>query len=153
MRRSDTASKIIAAPARTIYEALVDGEALVAWLPPDTMTGELLEYDPRPGGRFRMVLRYAEGNHGKTTDDTDEIDAEFAELVENHRIVWLVKFRSDDPAFAGTMRMVWDLEPATGGTRVIILAEDVPEGIRKEDHDTGLRASLDNLADYVGSHG
>ena len=47
------------------------------------------------------------------------------------------------------MRMVWDLEPAPGGTRVIFLAEDVPEGISKEDHDAGLKSSLENLAAYV----
>ena len=149
MRRADTASRIIAASPETIYAALVDGEALVAWLPPDTMTGELLDYDPRPGGAFRMVLRYPEAGQGKTTGDTDQIEAEFGELVPNRRIVWLVRFRSDDPALAGIMRMVWDLEPATGGTRVIILAEDVPEGIRKEDHDAGLRSSLENLARFV----
>ena len=40
----------------------------------------------------------------------------------------------------------------TVGTRVIILAEDVPEGIRKEDHDAGLRSSLENLARYLASH-
>jgi len=151
MRRADTASRIIAAPAHTIYQALVDGDSLVAWLPPDTMTGELLEYDPRPGGPFRMILRYAEGGHGKTTDDTDMVDAEFAELVPDQRVVWLVRFKSDDPALAGTMRMVWDLEPAPEGTRVIILAEDVPEGISKEDHDAGLRSSLENLAQFVGN--
>lgn len=149
MRRADTASRIIAAPAHEIFQALVDGKALVAWLPPDTMTGELLEFEPRPGGPFRMVLRYAEGGRGKTTDDTDMMNAEFAELVPDQRVVWLVRFKSDDPAFAGTMRMVWDLEPAPEGTRVIILAEDVPEGIRKEDHDAGLRSSLANLARFV----
>lgn len=149
MRRTDTASRIIAASPDAIYTALVDGKALVAWLPPDDMTGELLEYDPRQGGAFRMVLRYPEAGQGKTTEDSDAIEAEFGELVPGHRIVWLVRFRSDDPALAGLMRMVWDLEPAEHGTRVIILAEDVPEGIKKEDHDAGLRSSLENLAKFV----
>jgi len=147
--RIDTASLIIAAPAETIYRAFVDGAALLAWLPPAGMTGELLEFDPRPGGAFRMALHYSTPGHGKTTEDTDVVDAEFAELVPGHRLVQRVRFKSDDPAFAGTMRMVWDLEPAPGGTRVIFLAEDVPPGISKEDHDTGLRSSLDNLAKYV----
>jgi uncharacterized protein YndB with AHSA1/START domain len=147
--RIDTASLIIAAPAETIYGAFIDAEALLAWLPPEGMTGELLEFEPRPGGAFRMALHYGTPGHGKTTADTDVVESEFAELVPGQRVVQLVRFRSDDPAFAGTMRMVWDLEPAEGGTRVIFLAEDVPPGISKEDHDTGLRSSLENLKAYL----
>lgn len=148
-RRIDTASRIVSASAEAIYAALVDRDALLAWLPPEGMTGEILEFDPRPGGAFRLALHYSAPGHGKTTDDTDLVESEFVELIPGHRVVQLVRFRSDDPAFAGTMRMVWDLEPAAGGTRVIILAEDVPPGISKEDHDTGLRSSLANLARYV----
>lgn len=147
--RIDTASRIIAAPPETIYQAFVDRDALLAWLPPDGMTGEILEFEPRPGGAFRMALHYSEPGSGKTTEDTDVVDSEFAELVPAHRVVQLVRFKSDDPAYAGTMRMVWDLEPANGGTRVIFLAEDVPPGISKEDHDSGLRSSLENLARHV----
>jgi uncharacterized protein YndB with AHSA1/START domain len=147
--RIDTASLIIAAPPEAIYRAFIDPDALLAWLPPEGMTAEILEFEPHPGGPFRMALHYGAPGHGKTTDDTDVVDSEFAELVPNQRVVQLVRFRSDDPTFAGTMRMVWDLEPADGGTRVIFLAEDVPPGISKEDHDTGLRSSLHNLARYV----
>jgi len=147
--RIDTASLIIAAPPEAIYRAFIDRDALLAWLPPDGMTGEILEFEPRTGGPFRMALHYAMPGHGKTTDDTDVVDAEFAELVPGRRVVQLVRFKSDDPAFAGTMRMVWDLESAEGGTRVIFLAEDVPPGISQEDHHAGLRSSLQNLAKYV----
>jgi len=147
--RIDTASRIIAAPPEAIYQAFVDRDALLAWLPPEGMTGEILEFEPHPGGAFRMALHYSVPGHGKTTEDTDMVDSEFAELVPAHRVVQLVRFKSDDPAYAGIMRMVWDLEPANGGTRVIFLAEDVPPGISKEDHDSGLRSSLENLARYV----
>lgn len=147
--RVDTASLIVAAPPETIYQAFVDRDALLAWLPPEGMTGEILDFEPRPGGAFRMALHYSEPGRGKTTEDTDVVNSEFAELVPGKRVVQLVRFKSDDPAFAGTMRMVWDLEPATGGTRVIFLAEDVPEGISKQDHDAGLKSSLENLAAYV----
>jgi uncharacterized protein YndB with AHSA1/START domain len=147
--RIDTASLIIDAPPAAIYRAFIDPDALLAWLPPDGMTGEMLEFEPRPGGAFRMALHYSVPGHGKTTEDTDIVESEFAELVLNQRVVQLVRFRSDDPAFAGIMRMVWDLEPADSGTRVIILAEDVPPGISKEDHDKGLRSSLEKLARYV----
>jgi hypothetical protein len=60
-----------------------------------------------------------------------------------------VDFGSDDPAFSGTMRMTRTLEPGDGGTLVTVRAESVPEGIRPEDHQAGLRSSLANLARFT----
>ena len=58
-------------------------------------------------------------------------------------------FVSDDPAYAGTMTMTWEVAAAGAGTRVDIVAEDVPDGISAEDHAAGLASSLTNLAAYV----
>jgi hypothetical protein len=60
-----------------------------------------------------------------------------------------VEFESDDPAFAGTMKMTWSLAPVAEGTEVTVVCENVPNGIRKEDHDTGLRSTLENLASFT----
>jgi len=38
------------------------------------------------------------------------------------------------------------------GTRVTVRAENVPAGIRKQDHDAGLRSSLENLARHVAQN-
>jgi len=45
--------------------------------------------------------------------------------------------------------MTWMFEAVPEGTRVTIVCENVPEGIRKEDHDVGLRSSLENLAGFT----
>ena len=60
-----------------------------------------------------------------------------------------VEFVSDDPAFAGTMTMTWEVAAHPGGTEVTIRATDVPEGISAEDHAAGLSSSLAQLAAYV----
>jgi len=39
--RTDTASRLIPASADAIFAALVDPDALMAWLPPKGMTGQL----------------------------------------------------------------------------------------------------------------
>ena len=57
MPRTDTASRAIAAPPERVYSALVDPEALKAWLPPGGMTDGFERFDARPGGSYRMVLR------------------------------------------------------------------------------------------------
>jgi len=77
------------------------------------------------------------------------VEARFTELVPGERVVQVVDFVSDDPAFQGAMTMTWALSPAEGGTRVEIRADDVPDGISADDHAAGLASSLQNLADYV----
>ena len=151
MPRTDTASRLISAPPARVYAALVDREALEAWLPPDGMSGTFERFDPRPGGGYRLVLTYADasGSPGKATADTDIVEARFVELVPDVRVVQAADFASDDPAFAGTMTMTWEVVPVDGGARVDVTAADVPDGISAEDHATGLASSLANLAEHV----
>jgi hypothetical protein len=65
------------------------------------------------------------------------------------RVVQAVDFVSDDPAWAGTMTVRWELAGVDGGTRVDIIACDVPDGIDGDDHAAGLGSSLANLAEYL----
>lgn len=51
------------------------------------------------------------------------------------------------------MTMTWTLEPEAGGTMVTVTAEDVPTGVRAEDHEAGLASSLANLAGPVEEKG
>ncbi|GAA0345763.1 hypothetical protein GCM10008931_41290 [Oceanobacillus oncorhynchi subsp. oncorhynchi] len=71
------------------------------------------------------------------------------EQVPNKRIVQSVNFDSEDPLFSGEMIQKWLLEDASEGTKVTVICENVPEGIRKEDHDIGLRFTLENLAVFT----
>lgn len=149
--RTDRASRLIRAPAAKLYRAFLDPAALVRWLPPEGMTGEMLALDPRVGGGYRMALRYKGEDHvpGKTGADEDVVEVTFVALADNRKIVQSAVFEADDPAFAGTMTMTWSFEPADGGTRVAIVCENVPQGISKRDHDAGLKSSLANLAAFV----
>jgi uncharacterized protein YndB with AHSA1/START domain len=149
--RVDTGSRVIAATPDRVYAALTDPEALTAWLPPDGMSGRFERFDARPGGGYRLVLTYADPSaaRGKTTADSDVVEARFVDMVPGVRVVQAVDFESDDPANAGTMTMTWALTPVGAGTRVDIRAEDVPPGISAEDHAAGLESSLANLATYL----
>ena len=142
---------MIAAPPDRIYAALVDPEALMVWLPPEGMTGRFERFDARSGGSYRLVLTYADpsGSRGKATADSDIVEARFIDLVPGVRVVQAVQFVSDDPAYAGTMTMRWEISLADGGTRVDIIADDVPDGIDADDHAAGLASSLANLATYL----
>jgi uncharacterized protein YndB with AHSA1/START domain len=151
MPRTESASRVIHATPESIFAALVEADALVAWLPPHGMSGRFERFDARPGGSYRLVLTYDEGSggSGKTTDDSDAVEARFVEISPGKRIVQEVDFVSDKPAFAGTMTMTWELSDAGAGTRVEVRADDVPTGISPEDHAAGMESSLANLAGFV----
>ncbi|GAA4586806.1 SRPBCC family protein [Planotetraspora phitsanulokensis] len=142
---------MIAAPPDRVWAALVDREALMAWLPPDGMTGRFERFDARPGGSYRLVLTYSDafGAPGKATADSDVVEARFVDIVPGVQVVQAVDFVSDDPAFTGTMTMTWEVTAVEAGARVDIVAEDVPDGISAEDHAAGLASSLTNLSAYV----
>jgi uncharacterized protein YndB with AHSA1/START domain len=153
MPRTDRASRVIDAPVARVFDALVDRDALETWLPPGGMTATFERFDPRPGGSYRMVLTYRDptDSRGKSSTDSDIVEARYVDIVPNDRVVQAVDFVSDDPAFAGTMTMTWAVRAVEGGTRVEITADDVPDGVSADDHAAGLTSSLDNLARYVES--
>ena len=151
MPRIDRAVTDVSATPEEVYAALVDADALAAWLPPDGMTGEIADADLRVGGGFTMTLRYDEAPEGggKTTERTDVSRVAIDELVEGERVVWGVEFDSDDPDTAGRMTMTWTLTTRDTGTRIAIDATDVPPAIDVEAHQQGLDASLANLAAWL----
>ncbi len=151
MSRTDQESRLIAASPERIYRAFVDPDALAEWLPPAGMKGRFERFDARPGGSYRMILTYldASGSPGKAGDSSDIVEARFVDMVPGVRVVQAVDFVSDDPAYAGTMTMTWELAPETDGTRVTFRADDVPAGISAEDHAAGLTSSLANLAAHL----
>ncbi|MGW4402952.1 SRPBCC family protein [Nonomuraea sp. NPDC004702] len=155
MSRIDRANRLIAAPPATVYGALLDRKALEAWLPPDGMRGRIERWDARPGGGFRMVLTYLDptDSPGKTSDATDVVDVELAELVPPELVVQRAVFEADDPSYAGTMTMTWHLTAVGEGTEVTVTATDVPPGIDQAVHEAGIASSLANLALHVEGAG
>lgn len=149
--RVDQAERVVQAAPNAVWRALTDPDALAQWLPPEGMTGSFERFDLRPGGGYRMTLRYRDAGEapGKSGADRDVVEGRFAEIVPGERLVQLVDFESDDPAFAGTMRMTWAIAAQDEATCVTIRAQDVPSGISAEDHADGLASSLENLARLV----
>jgi uncharacterized protein YndB with AHSA1/START domain len=144
-------SRVIAASPERVYSAFVDPESLLAWLPPSGMSATFERFDLRPGGSYRMVLTYddAAAQRGKATADSDIVEARFVDLVPGVRVVQAVEFVSDDPAYAGTMTMTWEVTAVDEGTRVDIVAENVPDDVSANDHAQGLASSLRSLADFL----
>lgn len=151
MGRTDEVTRLINASPARVFAALSTQESVVRWLPPEGTTARIDYFDARAGGGYRMVLTYldAEGAPGKSSADEDVAEARFVEVTPGVRLVQEVEFASDDPQYAGVMRMTWEVRAHGAVSDVVFRAEDVPEGISAEDHQEGLTSSLTNLAALV----
>jgi uncharacterized protein YndB with AHSA1/START domain len=150
--RNTQVSQIIKAPREAVYQAFLEPDAVAAWLAPDGMKGNVHIFEPREGGKFQMSLTYlnpADSPGGKTSEDTDTFNGIFVEVLPNEKIVQVTEFESDQPDFAGEMRITWSMTDADEGTEVTVLCEDIPAGIRLEDNELGSKQSLQKLAAFV----
>ena len=114
------------------------------------MTGRIEVFDARPGGRYRLVLTYADARDapGKADADTDVVDGVFVSLEPD--VVHEVVFAGERPEFAGTMRMTWSVRPSgPDSSEITFRADDVPPGIGEADHQQGMGSSLAQLAAYL----
>jgi uncharacterized protein YndB with AHSA1/START domain len=148
---STEVSRVIAAPRKAIYRALTDPEALAEWRVPEGMTGDMHEFDGRPGGRYRMSLTYSDpkGAPGKTTADTDTFEGRFVKLIPDEKVIEAIIFETRAEKFAGEMTLTTTLADAEGGTLVTMLHENLPAGVRPVDNELGATMSLRKLAELV----
>ena len=147
------ASRLIPAAPEAVWDALMDPGILVQWLPPGDMTGQMHAFDGRVGGGFEMSLYYPEDGSedvGKTAEREDRTRVRFAAIKPGRQVVWAVLFDTDDPALKGEMTITVSLEPAPGGTRVTMLSENLPPGLRPADNKEGSKESLKKLAGWFG---
>jgi uncharacterized protein YndB with AHSA1/START domain len=146
MSHSTEVSVEVAAPPAAVYRALLDGDAVARWRVPDDMTGEVHEWEPRVGGRFRVSLTYAGSEAGKSGGHTDTYAGRFVELVPDERVVEVTEFETDDPALRGVMTMTTTIAPSAGGSTVTVRHVGVPDAVSPADNEVGTRMALAKLA-------
>jgi uncharacterized protein YndB with AHSA1/START domain len=136
------------APRARVYSALLDPEAIRAWMVPDGMTSVVHEFEAREGGAFRVSLTYREPTvAGKTTARTDTYHGRFLALVPDERVVEVLEFETGDPSLQGRMTITFELADADGGgTELLALHDDLPPGLSPAANEEGWRESLGKLA-------
>ncbi len=147
--RVDRATRHISADPARVFHAFTDPELFVTWIPPEGMRGDLEHFDAETGYRMRLTYAHPPLTGGKTTHDSDVAEVRRIRVDPPREIVEEVDFDSDDPAFAGTMRMTWTFAAEPEGTLVTVAATDVPPGIDQDVHVGAFIASLGQLARCV----
>lgn len=143
--------RTIKAPRSRVYQALLDPEAVQAWMVPDGMTSQVHVFEAREGGQIRISLTYdSSTTTGKTTAQTDTHHGRFIRLVPDSEVVQAIEFETDDPTLQGEMTISYTLTDADGGGTVLVgVHEDLPPGVSPAANELGWRMSLDKLAALV----
>lgn len=102
--------QVIDASPSTVYRYLTESDRWAMW------QGETASLDPRPGGRFSMVM----GNGMKA-------EGEFVELVPNHRVVFTWGWVGHPDLPPGSTKVEIVLTEEQAGTRVVLTHSSLPE--------------------------
>jgi uncharacterized protein YndB with AHSA1/START domain len=132
---------VLRAKPERIYQAFLDADAVVKWLPPYGFTCRVEHMDAREGGTFRMAFT------NFSTGKGEKFGGEYLKLVPSQRISYVDKF--DDPNLPGEMTTTVTLAPVSCGTEIVIVQEGVPEVIPLEMCYLGWQESLAQLANLV----
>jgi uncharacterized protein YndB with AHSA1/START domain len=133
-----TPHKVFRAAPDKVYQAFLDPEAMVKWLPPNGFTGKVDHVDARVGGTYKMSFT----NFGKGV--AHSFGGEYLDLVPGELIRHTDQF--DDTNMPGEMTTTITFKKVTVGTEVNIVQEGVPTAIPPEACYLGWQESLDLLA-------
>ena len=133
--------RVLRAPPARVYQAFIDPDAMVKWLPPHGFTGKIHQMDPRVGGGYRMSFT------NFSTGKSHGFGGKYVELTPPTRIRYTDQF--DDPNLPGQMQVTVSLEQVLTGTELKVVQEGIPAAIPLEFCYLGWQESLALLAHLV----
>jgi uncharacterized protein YndB with AHSA1/START domain len=130
--------RTVAAPVGEVFAAWTRPELLSQWFAPGTMTAEVAELDPRPGGRFRIAM------HDPASGDRHIVSGVYREVAENERLVFTWSWEG----LAAPETLVSVLLRGQGdATEVLLTHEGFPTAELRESHQQGWAGSTQKLVD------
>ena len=133
--------RVIRAPAKRVFRAFLDPDALAKWMPPNGFTGKVHQIAAKVGGTYKMSFT------NFSTGQSHAFGGTYLELVPNERIRNTDVF--DDPNLPGEMVTTVSMKEVSCGTELEIEQEGIPEAIPLEGCYLGWQESLTLLAQLV----
>jgi uncharacterized protein YndB with AHSA1/START domain len=127
----------------TLYRCFTEPRHIEQWFGPEGVDCEGAEVDARVDGRYRIVMRTAEGKPAI-------VGGRFLELDPPHhiRMTWLWE-ETPSGATGEESLVTLRIEPAGGGARLTLRHERIHDPDNRRSHAEGWTRSLDGLAAYA----
>jgi len=135
--------RTIKAPPERVYNAFLDPDAMVKWLPPHGFTAKVHHMEPKVGGTYRMSFS------SLNKKCPQAFGGKYLELKPFERIRYTDAFETDNPEMQGEMVTTITFKAVEGGTEVSVEQTGVPKLIKVSDAQAGWGQSLDLLTALV----
>lgn len=139
-RPSLTLRRRFAAPPEKVYEAFIDPLILVRWFGGSEVATELAETDPRPGGRYRIVMHGRDG-------ERHEVGGQYRDVQPGRRLVFTWAWITT-PERQSLVSV--DLRADGTGTLLTLTHEQFFDEAARDRHRVGWSGGLDKLQTLVG---
>ncbi|WP_285114294.1 SRPBCC domain-containing protein [Leifsonia sp. fls2-241-R2A-40a] len=150
-----TIERIVSAPPEAVWELWTTAEGISRWWAPDGFRTDVLSLELRPGGELVYTMTaeapeqvaFMEQNGLPLSTTSRKV---FVDLDRPGRISYrsIIDFVPDHEPYE--QLTVVDLEPAAGGTRIVMQVEDMHDDVWTERLVTGRANELENLGRLVG---
>jgi uncharacterized protein YndB with AHSA1/START domain len=136
-----TLKRRLAAPPDRCFRAWTEPEALKRWFGPPNTEIVVAESDPRVGGRYRLVMRAADG-------EEHDVSGEYREVVANRRLVFTWAWRTT-PERQSLVTV--EFAPDGGATALTVTHEQFADEEARDRHRQGWTGALDKLVVFCAA--
>ncbi len=129
------------APPAKVFAAWTDPEKVKHWMGPGVVEVLSVESDPRTGGRYRWVMKAANG-------DVHDVGGVYREVDPNEKLVFTWAWIST-PERESLVTLTF--KPDNGGTLMTLMHEQFFDEEARDRHQGGWNGSLEKLGAYLDS--
>jgi uncharacterized protein YndB with AHSA1/START domain len=130
----------INAPPAKVYAAWIDPQKMMRWYAPAGTDTLAAETDARVGGRFRVLMRTADGQE-------HDVSGVYREVVPDEKLVFTWQWRSK-PEWESLVTIT--LKRDGEGTILTLIHEQLPDEAERDGHRTGWTGAIEKLAGLFG---
>jgi uncharacterized protein YndB with AHSA1/START domain len=134
--------RLIPSPPELLFALFTEPAQLVKWWAPDGTEARIDALDVRPGGRWRTILRGADGWIAAS--------GVYRIVEPPHRLVLTWAWEDAAGTRGHETDVVVTFEPAPGGTRLVLVQQPFENQQACDNHDRGWSASFDRIAAIAG---
>jgi uncharacterized protein YndB with AHSA1/START domain len=128
------------APPARVFACFTSKEEMGAWMGPYDIRGEVLELEPRVGGRYRIAMHKPDGTE-------QFVGGVFQAIEEPSRIAFSWKWEDGE---ADTLIIV-ELRAVGGGTEMKFRQEGFNEEVYRDRHVYGWTGCLEKMETYLAT--
>jgi uncharacterized protein YndB with AHSA1/START domain len=137
---SVTLVRRIKAPPARVWAAITRPDLMIQWWGPDAGPTLRADADVRPGGRFSIVFRLLNGDEHNPT-------GVYREVIPETKLVFTWEWPGS-PEKESLVTFL--LKPFDGGTELMLIHEQLPDGDARVSHELGWNGLLDKLIIFLG---